>query len=309
MRTMDAFLSRKSQLWVVYVSWLSAAVLAFADLATGMYISLVLLYLIPVFLLTWYDSESMGALLAVTISSVWFYEAFASQPTGSLVTPAFNSVVRLGGFLLIVYMIGRLREMFDCERKLARTDPLTGALNRRAFDELIYKEVERSRRHQRLFTLAYLDLNDFKSINDHFGHSTGDTVLKNTVLTTRRSLRINDTIARFGGDEFVILLPETERNAAHTVLSRVQQRLAVEMQQHGWPVTCSIGAVSYRVPPETVAQILHTADHVMYTAKQLSKNYLVVLDAEEVHAADDAPQVPVSTLPAQSQDSPSAQTT
>lgn len=316
MQTMNAFLLRKSQRWIAYAAWLAAAGLAVADIISGTSISVLFLYIIPVLLLTWYGNQSLGVLLAVAASSVWFYESLVVQPIEGFVAPLFNNVVRLGVFLLIIRIVGQLRHMLNHERQLARTDPLTGALNWRAFDETAHKEVERSRRTQRPFTVAYLDLNDFKDVNDRFGHSTGDRVLKYTVLTARRTLRVNDAVARLGGDEFAVLLPETNRDAAQAVLHRVQQHLAAEMQLHGWPVTCSIGAVSYRVPPDSVPHMLHTADRVMYTAKQLSKNYLVVLEAEDVPVEDDtrhqhavsAARAADGSAPA-SQSSTSAQTT
>jgi diguanylate cyclase (GGDEF)-like protein len=277
MRRIDAFLSRQSRRWVICASWLFAAALAVVDLLTGVRIALHFFYLIPVFVITWYGGRWMGASLSVAIALVWFGESLANLQFIGPVAAFWNNSVQLGFFWLAVRLVSTLRDVLDRERVLARTDALTGALNWRAFTELANNEIERSRRYMHPFTVAYFDVDNFKKINDQFGHSAGDAVLQSIVATTCKTLRVNDNLARLGGDEFVILLPETDLDAAQTVLERVQQHIGAVMQQHQWPVTCSIGAVTYHSPPATVDQMLQEADRMLYTVKQTTKDQIAIV--------------------------------
>ncbi len=276
MRRIDAFLSKQSRLWIICASWLFAAAITAADLLTGVQISLLFFYLVPVFVITWYAGRRMGTILSIAVALIWFGESLAHPEFIGPAISFWNNAVQLGFFWLAVRLTGLLRDMLDRERKLARTDALTGALNWRAFTEVAIEEIERSRRYQHPFTVAYLDVDDFKRINDQYGHTVGDTVLQGVVDATCNTLRINDNIARLGGDEFVILLPETDLDAALAVLGRVQQRLQETMEQQQWPVTCSIGAVTYHSPPEGIDQMLQASDQIMYNVKQTTKNKIAI---------------------------------
>jgi diguanylate cyclase (GGDEF)-like protein len=110
-----------------------------------------------------------------------------------------------------------LRSAMEREKEAARTDSLTGAMNSRAFGELATAELHRARRYERPFTIAYVDIDDFKAVNDRFGHSSGDTLLRLVAETMKHNSRAVDVIARVGGDEFVILFPETGPGPAHVV--------------------------------------------------------------------------------------------
>lgn len=281
MQKIDAFLSKRSRRWIICFCWLLAASIAAVDVLTGIQPSLLFFYLIPVCIITWYTGRWMGAILAVAVALVWFGESLAYPYFIGPVVAFWNNAVRLGFFWLAVRLVGLLHHMLERERKLARTDALTGALNWRAFSEMATDEIERSRRYHHPFTVAYFDIDNFKDINDQFGHTVGDTVLRNVVDATCKTLRLNDHIARLGGDEFVILLPETDLDAAQAVLGRVQQCLCDSMEQRQWPVTCSIGAVTYYSPPESIDQMLQAADQIMYSVKQTTKNKLAIVVIDE----------------------------
>ncbi|HEU5011480.1 MAG TPA: GGDEF domain-containing protein [Roseiflexaceae bacterium] len=284
MRRIDAFLSKQSRLWIICASWLITALIVSADLLTGVQVALHFFYLVPVFIITWYAGRWMGAILSVAIAFVWFGESLTNPQFIGPAVAFWNNSVGLGFFWLAVRLIGLLRHVLDRERVLARTDALTGALNWRAFTEVANNEIERSRRYLHPFTVAYFDVDDFKKINDQFGHTVGDAVLQSIVNTTCKTLRINDNIARLGGDEFAILLPETDLDAAQIVLKRVQQQICDAMEHRQWPITCSIGAVTYHSPPETIDQMLQEADRVMYSVKQTTKNQIATLVIERKHA-------------------------
>jgi diguanylate cyclase (GGDEF)-like protein len=155
---------------------------------------------------------------------------------------------------------------------LARTDPLTGAANGRTFYESVATESERAMRTGRPLTLAYLDLDNFKQLNDRLGHAAGDAALIGLVGLIRPALRMLDILARLGGDEFALLLPETDGEGAVALLSRLQGVITREMDQAGLPITLSVGAVTFLKPFWDVDLMVQQVDALMYTAKHRGKN-------------------------------------
>ena len=149
---------------------------------------------------------------------------------------------------------------------------MTGVTSIRYFYELAQIEMSRSQRNHRPFALAYIDLDDFKGVNDRLGHSIGDRVLRAVTDNIRQQVRPSDTLARLGGDEFALLMPETNENAAKTVMERLHSSLVNEMLRNGWMVTFSVGVVICNEVPKTVDDILKMADATMYSVKNASKN-------------------------------------
>jgi diguanylate cyclase (GGDEF)-like protein len=168
----------------------------------------------------------------------------------------------------------QLESLLEKERALSRLDPLTGLANRRAFYEVLEAEKQRCMRYQRPFSLAYIDLDNFKRVNDSRGHTVGDFVLTTVAELIRSHVRTTDTVARLGGDEFAILLPETDPNGVKQVLSKLHDRLRSELQNAGLDMSLSVGAATFLNPPESVDDIVRTADELMYSVKTHGKNDL-----------------------------------
>jgi diguanylate cyclase (GGDEF)-like protein len=171
-------------------------------------------------------------------------------------------------------MLSELRKLLEKERRLARSDPLTGALNSRAFYETAANRLEHCQRKERPLSLAYIDLDNFKYINDHLGHLQGDEVLRSVAETLHSTMRSTDIIARLGGDEFSVLLPNTHSDAAQQAVERARLALGQRMQQNHWPVTFSIGLAScdYIRSDLELEHFVRCADDAMYIAKQKGKN-------------------------------------
>lgn len=230
-------------------------------------------YLVPILLVTWLTERWIGFILSVLGALTWLILDLASGVTYSLpAIPYWNGVKRLSSFFILTIIVSVLKNTLIHEKEISRIDFLTGIRNRRYFIELLDKEISRARRYERPFTMVCLDLDNFKTVNDCFGHSTGDTLLRLVARTIQENIRITDTVARLGGDEFGILMPETGSNMAEVIMQRVQKINLDYMRNHGWPVTLSIGVVTLTSPPSTVDEVLRISDRLMYTAKENGKN-------------------------------------
>ncbi|HTN64828.1 MAG TPA: GGDEF domain-containing protein [Burkholderiaceae bacterium] len=156
-------------------------------------------------------------------------------------------------------------------------DQLTGSLNRRGLDHMFSRELGRANRCGTPLCVAMLDLDDFKQLNDTYGHCTGDDVLVHVVRVIKQTLRSVDNVARFGGEEFLILLPDTTLEAAGLALARLQQALAEQVFIHKrqrLPITFSAG-VALRAANEGRPTLVARADAALYRAKQAGKNRVV----------------------------------
>ena len=231
-------------------------------------------YLSAVALVTWAAGRRPGVAIALTATLAWCLIDFGSEPSAQLanLTTYWNVGAQLAIFLVVSLMVSGLREALGQEKALARTDPVTGAANSRAFFEQLDKELVRSMRYDHPFTVAYLDADNFKSINDQYGHSGGDALLRAVVDTVQASIRTTDVLARIAGDEFTLLLPETGRKESELVIARVQKGLDTAMQANGWTMTFSMGVVTYASPPASVDSLLQIADDLMYSVKRGGKD-------------------------------------
>src|SRR5579872_1452578 len=182
------------------------------------------------------------------------------------------ALVWLALYVCSTLMIVQLKRLYEHERELSRIDPLTMAENRRALFEAATRARSFSDRHLLPLSIAYLDLDDFKQLNDRMGHSTGDKLLALAADCIRKALRPTDVVARLGGDEFALLLPQTDKETAASIVSRVRFELDRAMQEHHWPVTFSVGVVSFSPPIASVPQMIRAADEAMYAAKKRGKD-------------------------------------
>ena len=272
MNIIESFEKRSKFFWMIIGFGLIAGV-GFVDYLTGYEISFSLFYLTPIALLAWFAGRRFGVAASIVSALVWL---IAEITTGqSYSHPAiyfWNSSVRLSFFIIVTLLLVTLGKILKREKELSSIDYLTGAVNARLFSELLQNEIYRSQRYKHPFTLAYIDLDNFKTINDQFGHNIGDHVLFTLVNHAKNLLRKSDTIVRLGGDEFAILLPETDQNAAISAISKIQISLLGEMQRNNWPVTFSTGAVTFIDAPHSSDEAIKLADDLMYSVKSQDKN-------------------------------------
>jgi diguanylate cyclase (GGDEF)-like protein len=273
MMKLASFREKRSKLLWVTMGIAFVILLGIIDYLTGYEISVSLFYLVPIFLVVWYADGRMGLVLSFASAITWLiadYSAglFYSHPS----IYVWNTLLRLGFYIVITGLGSTLKRSYKVNQDLARTDYVTGAASVRYFYELAQTEMNRSQRYQHPITLAYIDLDNFKAINDQLGHSTGDRLLRTVTECVRRQVRPTDTIARLGGDEFGLLMPETGEEAAQTVMNRLHSCLADEMLKNGWTVTFSVGVVTCHEIPKSVDDMVRIADAAMYTVKNTTKN-------------------------------------
>jgi len=268
-----------SRLGVLLISLGMILCVAVGDALTGTEVHFTLLYLAPIAFGTWLAGLGAGVSLSISAAilsisaDLW---ARQGAPPATAVT-AWNLLVQLGVYLAVVLLLTGFRSRLEGEQLLARTDALTGVANRRAFFEAAELELERTRRHGRPLTLAYVDADDFKYVNDALGHAEGDALLMVVAQTLRGSTRAVDAVARLGGDEFGLLLPETDGPTAQALLGRLRATLGEAMTRHGWRVGFSVGAATFVEPAISVDQMMARADELMYEAKKTSKGTLKLL--------------------------------
>lgn len=170
--------------------------------------------------------------------------------------------------------IRKLQEELSELSEAVRVDQLTGVLNRRGLDEAMTREMARAQRGGGLLSVALLDIDNFKSLNDTYGHNVGDTALQHLAKVIQTTMRPTDVVSRFGGEEFVILLPDTDLEAAVLTVKRLQRALTKQFflgNNEKLLITFSAG-VALLKSDETEAAVIHRADQSMYLAKRTGKN-------------------------------------
>ena len=252
---------------------LAAVFIGVIRFLTGPEFALSLFYILPITLATWYAGRWSGVVVSLASAISWLI-ADLNMLSGfsSPLIPYLNETFRLTVFLIITFILAKLKKTMDNHKALSRTDPLTAILNRRAFYDLAEMELNKARRYQNPLSVLYVDIDNFKQINDRLGHHTGDTVLRAAAKIIKNNIRAIDIIGRFGGDEFVILLAQTGAESIAPVARKVKEKLFNLMQKNNWPVTFSIGAVTFENPPDSVEQLIIAADRQMYNAKKNGKN-------------------------------------
>jgi diguanylate cyclase (GGDEF)-like protein len=243
------------------------------DWATGETISVSFFYMLPILIATWKGGLVPGLVVNGLCAVMRLLVVIKWEGPDLLREPAlyWNLIVE-GVFFITLTLIGAaLRDLNARQSLLARTDSLTGLANRRAFYERAELELSRFRRFQEELTLAYVDVDNFKVVNDELGHEAGDDLLRNVAATFLRRVRATDLVARLGGDEFALLLSGTPAAAARTLLAELSGTLADEMTRQSWPVTFSIGAVTFLRPPASADEMLRRVDELMYRVKREGK--------------------------------------
>ncbi|HYU28556.1 MAG TPA: GGDEF domain-containing protein [Gemmatimonadales bacterium] len=234
-----------------------------------------ILYTIPVLLVTWTEGLVWGIVFAVTTTVFREAVAWIQMPVDTpMLWRVFNGLAYLAVLGIAMAGLQTLRRSQAQLARLVTQDALTNVLNARAFVDRLGQELDRNRRYPRSLALMYMDLDNFKVINDTHGHQTGDAVLRLVADAMRSSVRQADVVGRLGGDEFAVLMPETDAQLADAAARRLIAGLRNVFK--GTPnVTASIGVVACTATDASSDDLLRRADQAMYDAKKSGKDRVV----------------------------------
>ncbi|MEJ2568358.1 MAG: diguanylate cyclase [candidate division WOR-3 bacterium] len=259
-------------LWF-FISICMVLISGFLDYFTGPEIAFSLIYLIPVAISAWFTKKPFAIVVSIISAATWMDAEIVSGRFYSHVAIHFwNTLTMLGFFLVITLLLDSLKTNLNNEQVLSRIDYLTGVMNPRSFYELMEAEIERCRRYKHPFTIAYFDMDNFKSINDQFGHPVGDDVLRTIAHTIKKNLRKIDAVARLGGDEFVVLLPETDNKDAVRAIKKIREAFIQNTSLKNYSITFSIGVLTCDKDLPNMDKTMKLADSLMYSVKKRGKN-------------------------------------
>ena len=227
------------------------------------------LYLFPVILVSWYGGKTSGLTLAV-FSIVLLLTSNIIVNDSSILSFSyfFYLALRFIAFYSIAVLVIDFRMVHNSEADLANKDHLTGLLNTRSFSIELANEILRSIRYEHNFSLAYLDIDNFKIINDTLGHQAGDVLLIKVANCLTSNLRKTDIVARLGGDEFSVIFPETGQEEVKTAFDKTIR----ELEKIGKNVTFSVGVITFEKLPKDIKEAIDMADQLMYSVKTSKKN-------------------------------------
>ena len=228
-------------------------------------------YILPILLASWYGSRKSGLILTISIYLLLTILKFSILNCADIKTIFIENTAFLIVGISLSIIVTNFRKVHHFESLAADTDHLTGINNSRKFHSELEKELVRSSRYNHKFSLAYIDIDNFKNINDSFGHHEGDRLLlevANSIIENSRSI---DTVARLGGDEFAILFPETHLKEAKLAYDKLIGRLHQRMVEFDWPVTFSAGLVTFETLPDDIDEAINIADDLMYSVKSSEK--------------------------------------
>lgn len=259
--------------WAPTSQWRSAGAalalvgaIGIADYVTGFELALSLFYLFPVLLVTHVLGRTAGFALAGLVACVWTLAQWSGGFPANNLQIAWNLLMRFGVLAIATHLLLAL----ETEMRQARYDFLTNLINRRHFTRLLEAEQNRSCRNSTPFSVLYLDIDHFKTLNDTLGHIVGDEALQIVAETLRAQSRRMDVPARIGGDEFVVLLPDTSEADCRMIAERIDKVLTSKIGQRCWPIGISIGITTVCGFEQTAEEILHAADQAMYRVKRAS---------------------------------------
>ena len=259
---------------------LGILIVGLVDYLSGTEIRVFPLYFLPLIPAAWVFGRTgavSGSLLATCVWAASLY--VAGRPYSQSYILVVNCVTQGVTFLVVSLLIAGLHKSLQRERFLSSSDALTGLANRHSFYTQAGIALALCHRSRSPVSLAYMDLDNFKQVNDRHGHDSGDVLLRGVGDVLRSSLRTSDVAARVGGDEFVVLLPDTTAETARVVLDKIRTSLAEEPQLRVYSVTASIGAVSYTQAPSDIAVMMKAADEMMYRVKGSGKGSIQVQSA------------------------------
>lgn len=270
---LDSFFAEKSPIWIASFCSIFVIIVAIIDHITGYELSFSIFYGIPVAIASWYSNKLMGIIFSILSAIIWASIDYTSGQVYNHEWILFwNMGVRLGFYMVISILLAELKIHLEFEKKLARTDALTGIMNAHAFREAVNNLLGIAVRYQQPYSIGYIDLDNFKQVNDISGHNTGDQVLKTVGTVLSKNIRTSDLAGRLGGDEFAVLLPLTDTIGTKEVFGNIKEQLLIKVKEKGWPIGFSAGIAIFINSQVNSEEAFKKADELMYRVKKSGKN-------------------------------------
>ena len=259
------------------VSYLAIVLIFAFDIGTDATIQLHLLYVFPLTMIALHCKQVNLVVWAVILALCLQGITLVSYGDIPLFSKLLLALLVLPTNILVAYVSRIARTNYMETRRIATIDPLTELNNRRSIESYTNTEIERQRRYGGVFSVAVLDLDGFKALNDSRGHHIGDEALKVVADVLRKQTRHSDMVGRLGGDEFVILLPNTGAEDCLSLCQQLALKIANRMSEDSFAITASIGCTTIDQPPPSALDVLIKADKAMYAAKAKGKGSVVHL--------------------------------
>lgn len=267
-------LTKREKIGVFFVSFLfSIAIFSFNVLIFEKDAIFSAFYILPIIIASWYVGLKSGLFLATfCLAEYSFLFIYYQVETFNLSVYLISFIPKMVVYFFIVFILVRLKKSLKAERQLARIDSLTRIGNRKSLFERVELEMNNLRRYNKIFALVFIDIDDFKKINDTSGHIEGDRILKTFANRVNDTIRKNDALFRVGGDEFILILPQTNLEQSKIVMSKIKASLSEpDIQSKQFP-TVSAGVGIFTVYIENIEDVVLYVDKLMYKVKKTGKN-------------------------------------
>ena len=247
------------------------------DLATGYEYSFSVFYLIPVSIAAWYDNKYITILTIVLSALTWLYADYgAGHHYSNSIIPYWNACARLGFFSIVAFLLFKIKRSLSEMTLMAMKDSLTSLNNTRAFNLEYQMLKKRHTKKEQTLAVGIIDLDGFKSVNDTYGHSKGDDVLVEFAHVLKETTRMNDVVARMGGDEFVVILQDTNSQGIEDYAKRLRNKFLSSGLKQQYGVDFSMGIRVYAELPDNLDDATHQADQLMYQSKARGKSQTTI---------------------------------
>jgi len=283
------FQTRESRWKLAIETWAMITFITIVLLHTGMAESpLINLYLLVIIACAITLGKIMTLLEVMLIACCYLYMGYLSYSVGLFAPETFTMLMaKFSPFLLVAYVTSMLAsDILHAKQRitlLSQTDDLTGLLNMRAFNNVLEKEIARVTRYAQPFTVIMIDVDGLKSVNDQYGHTTGSRLITTIAQSIKDSVRTTDVLARYGGDEFVVLMTHTSTEHARMAAERIRAAIhntAFDMKGNRISTTVSIGIASFPESVAEAAEVLDKADIALYKSKQSGRDRVTYYDQE-----------------------------
>lgn len=282
------YLEQQSNLLLTTASLTLLALIAALDALTGPELSFSIFYLIPIALVSWFVGMKPGQWFSAASALVWLaVETISGRSYSHLLIPLWNMLVRFGFFIIVASILATLKSKLEAESKLARRDFLTGLANSRAFYELAEVELDTALAQKRELTLAYVEADGLKWINERYGRLAGDQLLCVVAETLQTHVPNRDLVARTGGALFAVLIPGIDPESARLILSKIQESLKYQMQKkYQQPIKFSIVATAFVTPPRAMGEFLQEAERLTNRLTEKSREELEIEVVDSSRSSD-----------------------